>query len=42
MQWFRDLQKITPQSAMPDLHIKEQDMRDIVAFLYALENVNEQ
>jgi mono/diheme cytochrome c family protein len=39
IRWLRDPPKIAPQTAMPNLHIKEQDMRDIVAYLYTLEDV---
>ena len=32
--WIRDPQRITPGTAMPDLHVGERDARDISAFLY--------
>jgi cytochrome c2 len=32
--WIRDPQAVTPGTAMPDLHVGEQDARDISAFLY--------
>lgn len=35
-RWLRDPQQIDPLSGMPNLHIKEQDILDIVAFLYTL------
>jgi cytochrome c1 len=41
-RWLRDPQKIAPQTAMPNLHIKEQDLRDIVAYLDTLKDVNGQ
>jgi cytochrome c1 len=33
-QWIRDPQHVSPGTAMPDLHVGEQDARDITAFLY--------
>lgn len=36
MAWLRDPQRIKPMSAMPNLHIREQDVRDIAAYLYTL------
>jgi len=38
IRWLRDPQEVDPQSAMPNLRIKEQDIRDIVAFLYTLDD----
>jgi cytochrome c2 len=32
--WIRDPQRVTPGTAMPDLHVGERDARDISAFLY--------
>jgi cytochrome c1 len=32
--WIRDPQHVSPGTAMPDLHVGEQDARDITAFLY--------
>jgi cytochrome c2 len=32
--WIRDPQRISPGTAMPDLHVGERDARDISAFLY--------
>jgi cytochrome c2 len=34
-QWIRDPQHVSPGTAMPDLHVGEEDARDITAFLYA-------
>ena len=34
VRWIRDPQKVTPGTAMPDLHVSERDARDITAFLY--------
>ena len=33
-RWIRDPQQVSPGTAMPDLHVGEQDARDITAFLY--------
>lgn len=33
-KWIRDPQHVSPGTAMPDLHVGEQDARDITAFLY--------
>jgi cytochrome c2 len=33
-QWIRDPQHAAPGTAMPDLHVGEDDARDITAFLY--------
>ena len=33
-RWIRDPQHVAPGTAMPDLHVGEQDARDITAFLY--------
>lgn len=32
--WIRNPQQVSPGTAMPDLHVGEQDARDITAFLY--------
>lgn len=32
--WIRDPQHVSAGTAMPDLHVGEQDARDITAFLY--------
>lgn len=37
LRWLRDPQRVKPQSAMPNLHIREIDLRDIAAYLYTLE-----
>ena len=37
VRWLRDPQAVDPLSAMPNLHIKEQDIRDMTAFLYSLQ-----
>lgn len=37
IRWLRDPQQIDPLSAMPNLHIREQDLRDITAYLYTLD-----
>lgn len=37
LRWLREPQQVKPQSAMPDLHIRESDLRDIAAYLYTLE-----
>jgi cytochrome c1 len=36
-RWLMNPQAIDPRSAMPDLHVKEQDARDIAAYLYSLD-----
>ena len=33
-KWIREPQKVTPGTAMPDLHVGARDARDISAFLY--------
>jgi cytochrome c2 len=33
-EWIRDPQRISPDTAMPDLNVGERDARDITAFLY--------
>lgn len=33
-RWIRDPQHVSPGTAMPDLHVGEEDARDITAFLY--------
>lgn len=37
MRWIRDPQGIAPGTAMPDLRLTEQEVRDIAAYLYSLE-----
>lgn len=37
MKWLRDPQQVAPASGMPNLHIREQDLRDITAYLYTLD-----
>lgn len=34
IRWIRDPQEISPQTAMPDLGISEEDARDMAAYLY--------
>ncbi len=36
VRWLLDPQQIDPQSAMPNLRLREQDARDIAAYLYTL------
>lgn len=36
-RWLRDPQQVKPGSAMPNLHIREQDVKDIAAFMYSLD-----
>ena len=36
MRWIRDPQAIEPNTAMPNLHVDDQEARDIVAYLYTL------
>lgn len=36
MKWIRDPTGISPGTAMPNLHVTEQDVRDIAAYLYTL------
>jgi cytochrome c2 len=33
-KWIRNPQQVSPGTAMPNLHVGEQDARDITAFLY--------
>ena len=33
-RWIRDPQHVSPGTAMPDLHVGQEDARDITAFLY--------
>jgi mono/diheme cytochrome c family protein len=40
MRWLRDPPQVKPNTAMPNLHIREQDVRDIAAFLYTLDQSN--
>ena len=35
--WLLDPQKIVPGNAMPNMHLKDQQARDIAAYLYTLE-----
>ena len=35
-RWIREPQKIETGTAMPDLHVTEEDARDIAAYLYTL------
>lgn len=35
IKWLRNPQSVTPGNAMPDMHVTEQDARDIAAYLYA-------
>jgi mono/diheme cytochrome c family protein len=37
LRWLRDPQRIKPDTGMPNLHMREQDARDIAAFLYTLD-----
>jgi cytochrome c1 len=37
MRWIRDPQGIEPGTAMPNLHVTEEDGRDIAAYLYTLQ-----
>jgi mono/diheme cytochrome c family protein len=37
VRWLEDPQAIDPQSAMPNLQVKEKDARDIAAYLYTLD-----
>jgi cytochrome c len=34
VQWIQDPQKVWPGNAMPDVGVKEQDAKDMAAFLY--------
>lgn len=36
MRWLRNPQAVVPLAGMPNLHIREQDLRDITAYLYTL------
>jgi len=36
VRWLMNPQAIDPRSAMPNLHVREQDARDIAAYLYSL------
>lgn len=36
-RWLRDPQAVKPDSAMPNLQLREQDVRDIAAFLHTLD-----
>jgi mono/diheme cytochrome c family protein len=38
LRWLRNPQEVDPLSAMPDLRIKEKDLRDMVAFLSTLDD----
>jgi cytochrome c len=35
--WIQHPQKVSPESAMPNLNVTEQDARDIASFLYSLQ-----
>lgn len=37
VRWLRDPQQVKPGSAMPKLNIREQDLRDIAAFMFTLD-----
>lgn len=37
VRWLRDPQEIRPGSAMPDLDLSEEEVADIVAYLFTLE-----
>ena len=37
VRWLMNPQAIDPRSAMPDLQVREQDARDIAAYLYSLD-----
>jgi len=37
LRWLEDPQEVDPPTAMPDLDVKEDDARDIAAYLYTLE-----
>jgi len=37
IRWIRDLQAVSPSTAMPDLDVKESDARDMAAYLFTLE-----
>ena len=36
VRWLMNPQAIDPRSGMPDLHVREQDARDIAAYLYSV------
>jgi len=36
MRWLRNPQAIVPGNAMPNMHLQEQQIRDITAYLYTL------
>jgi cytochrome c len=36
IRWIMNPQNVNPQTAMPDLGVREQDARDIAAYLYTL------
>ena len=37
MQWVKDPRHIDPKTAMPNLHVKAEQARDIAAYLYTLQ-----
>lgn len=37
MRWLTNPQAIDPRSAMPNLHVRKQNARDIAAYLYSLD-----
>jgi cytochrome c2 len=37
IRWLRHPQAIVPNNAMPDMHLSEQQARDIASYLYTLE-----
>jgi cytochrome c1 len=36
MNWLRDPPGVDPMTAMPNLHLTEQEVRDVAAYLYTL------
>jgi mono/diheme cytochrome c family protein len=40
VRWLLDPQQVDPQSAMPNLRLREQDARDIAAYLYTLKEAD--
>jgi mono/diheme cytochrome c family protein len=40
VRWLLDPQQVDPQSAMPNLRLREQDARDIAAYLYTLKKAD--
>jgi cytochrome c1 len=37
IRWIQDPQSVEPRTAMPNLHVSEEDARNMVAYLYSLE-----